>query len=148
MIETLILLAGAVVVTLPSLISHKKESGRQALRTIVLFQGALGFAVALTAAIVLGVGMADAEAAIKAQGVLVWVSRFIAMVTVFCTGTVAGLNLLIRVTALKAAAETRERSEKIFYSLFELQTAIGFFCLILSVWIVVCELVINPLLQS
>ena len=148
MIETLFLLGGAVIVTLPSLISHKKEAGRQALRSVVYVQGALGFVLAVTTAVLIGLGLADVEKAAKALGVLVWGSRFFSMVAVFCVGIIVGLNLLIRLSCLKASAETRERSEKIFFSLFELQTAIGFFCLILSVWILICEIVINPLIQA
>jgi hypothetical protein len=148
MIETLLLIFGAVLLTLPSLISHKKEAGRQALRSLVFVQGALGFALGITAAVFLVLGLTGASDAVKSLGALVWISRFLGLVVVVCVGLVIGVNLLIRLATLKAAAETRERAEKIFFSLFEFQTAAGFLCLILGLWILVSELLINPLLPG
>jgi hypothetical protein len=144
----LVLLCGAVVLTLPSLVSQKKEEGRQILRTAVFVQGGLGFALAVAAAVILGLTLAGAAGAIKTQGALVWLSRFIAGVTVFIAGIVLTLTLLIRLGSLKATADTRERAEKIFFSLFEFQTAVGFFCIVLAAWLLVCELLINPLLTG
>jgi hypothetical protein len=141
-------LGAAAVLTLPSLISHRKETGREALRRVVFVQGALGLVLAVIAAVALGAGVAGAAAAVKESGALVWVSRLISRVTVLALGAVIFIPLLIRLGGLKAAAETRERSERIFFSLFELQTAVGFLCLVLLVWDLVCELVINPLLTG
>ena len=148
MVETLLLLGAAVVFTLPSLVSHKKEAGREVLRKAVVVQGALGLLLAITAGVVFGAGVAGAAAALKDSDTLVWVSRMIGWVSVLCAGVIVFIPLLIRLGNLKASPETRERSENIFFSLFELQTAVGFFCLILIGWILVVELVIDPLLKG
>lgn len=148
MIETAVLLFVTAFVTLPSLISHKKEEGRALLQKITLVQGGIGgvlFIIALAAAISNGIALAGGL--IKERGIVWWLSLLASDLVVLFTGFIVAFGLVERLIALKGSAEAQERAGKMFFKLIEFQTAAGFFCLVLGAWNIVYDAMIYPLIR-
>lgn len=148
MIETAIFLFVAAFLTLPSLISHKKEQGRDLLQKITPVQGGLGailFIVALVIAI--SNGIAGADRLISERGIIWWLSVLSSDLVVLFTGFIISFALVKRLVSLKGSVEAQERAGKLFFKLIEFQTSAGFVCLVLGVWNIFYESVVIPVIR-
>ena len=148
MIETSVFLFIGTLCTLPSLISHKKEEGRELLGKIILVQGVIGLIIFIvTLIIVINFGIVGAESIIKERGIVYWMTIVASQLILMCLGFIVSFGLVEKIISLKASAEAKERALALFYKLIDLQTAAGFLCLVAGIWDIIYETAIYPVIH-
>jgi hypothetical protein len=148
MIETSVFLFLGTLCALPSLISHKKEEGRNLLGKIIFVQGGIGLIIFIvTLIVVINLVITGAEAIIRDSGIVYWLTLFASQLVLLCLGFIISFGLVGKLVSLRGSPEANQRAQAFFYKLIELQTAAGFLCLVTGIWDIIYATAIYPVIH-